>query len=316
MKRNRLLLGMLPVACLAIGCDDGDEPSNILSDQEAVELVLETIDKNEAVSAELFDILSDRIPADSIKEIRKQCKDKKQFIDEMTRQTTGYFDDVLESKMSALTVTSVPSPLKGEAESTLKGLAVKAEDASLIDAYADLILKEAKASAGGHDEWIALESISLGQSGSRPLPVESISLNFVKVEALATTPHKTIMNLSLKDEEVNEALGDFMIKHNIPPVAIGLLLPAVQKIQQSSSEDPFTAATLRWLDETVDPAISGGLDRDIIRRIQAAAFLASLHTLVSRDYPNDNQDNASLSLLKARYRAAVIVAAAAMWEES
>jgi hypothetical protein len=70
---------------------------------------------------------------------------------------------------------------------------------------------------------------------------------------------------------------------------------------------------MKWLNANAGQAINGGLNRDIIRRIQANIYLAGLHTVVLDEYPGNNQDMASLSVLNARYRAALLMASAEMW---
>jgi hypothetical protein len=70
---------------------------------------------------------------------------------------------------------------------------------------------------------------------------------------------------------------------------------------------------INWLGGTKALTGDAGLDRDIIRRIQSSAFLAGLHTLLLQQYPKDNQDMASLSIIHARYRASLIMTYEELW---
>ena len=96
-----------------------------------------------------------------------------------------------------------------------------------------------------------------------------------------------------------------------------MLLPAIQKIREAGateSDDQFGTSMKAWLDGPVEQAINGGLNRDIIRRIHATVYLAGLHALITKEYSGTTVDNASLSILHARYRAALIAGSATVWD--
>lgn len=319
MKRITLIL-LASVLFLA-GCEEDTE--SVLSEAELVRHTLDRIANNETISADLFSTL-EQIHADSIKRLKAGSKTKEMFVSAMADQTADFFSGVVGEQEADFAITSIPMPFSGEAEITLKGLAFQEQPSAppyldIPGDYSAAILKEIGAQqAAGHDEWIPLLSYNTGSAEGESLPTESISLNFDKIKMLATVPHTVLMDPALSDEETVATLNDILSSHDIPPVAIALLLPAVQKIRDGASAqstDPFNAAMVAWLDETVDPAIGGGLDRDIIRRIQATAYLAGLHTLVRSEYENANQDLASLSILHARYRATVIMTAQEVWEK-
>jgi hypothetical protein len=145
-----------------------------------------------------------------------------------------------------------------------------------------------------------------------------MSLNYAKIKMLATEVHKVFMNMSLTDEQVLVTINEIMSNHEIPPVAIALLVPAVQKIREAAAanSEPFGDALKVYLDETVGEAINGGLDRDIIRRIHAVGFLAGVHTILLPEYDPANQDLASLSIMHARYRAVIAAASGGIWKTS
>lgn len=322
MKRTYSLLAMVVATVLLLSCEESDETiERAMTDEEAVQQVLDRIEKNEGISYDLFGVLGDRMDPDSIARLKAASKTKEGFVDILTTQTKAYFEEIVEENKTDFHISATPTPFSGEAEITLKGLASREELSAppfldIVGDYSQVILKEVQGqvAAEGGKEWILIDSYETS-TATREMPAESISLNFTKVEMLATVPHTVIMNLELTDEEVLETLNDILADHDIPPPAVAMLLPAVQKVREaaSASSEPFGNAMEAWLDGTVDPAIGGGLDRDIIRRIQATVFLAGLHTLILQGYPNANQDMASLSILHARYRAALIVATEELW---
>lgn len=319
MKRIKLIVGLLAALILLFSCEEQMETR--LTDEAVERLMLDKIKSNQAIGHDLFELLGERIDTDSLKRLLAKSKTHLEFIDLLTEQTSNYFKEVVKLKEGNFLIPVVPMPFMGDAEITLKALVCEEAPGAApfdpVQAYSDLILKRIKEQASGNDhkEWILVESFQLAGSSPRPMPTESISLAYNKINFLASVPHKTILNPELSDEEVLETLGDILSSQEIPPVAIALLLPAVQKFQEESttpSSASFDNGLLSWIDHTVDPALAGNLDRDIIRRIQATAFLAGLHTLLLPEYENENQDLATLSILHARYRAALICSAREM----
>jgi hypothetical protein len=320
MKLWNLVIGTMVATVMLMSCEDSNL-ERVMTDAEAERHVLDKIEKNEGISYNLFNTL-EQIGADSLKRLKSASPSKADFISLLGDQTLAYFDDVVKMSKADFAIAAPPTPFAGEAEITLKVLAGREETAGAapslnhVDDYSKHILKLIEEQADdGHKDWILLSSFQTGSSEPRQLPTETFSLNYEEIKMLATVPHTVILNPELSDEEVLKTLNDIMNSHDIPPVAIALLLPAVQKVREaaSSSKEPFGDAMIAWLDETVEPAIGGGLDRDIIRRIQATVFLAGLHTVILPEYPNANQDTASLSVLHARYRAALIMACEELW---
>lgn len=315
MKRNIFpLITMIGMIALS-GCEESADPG--LSEQKTIQQVLDRIEKNEGISDQIFGILSKRMPSDSLNELKKGAKDKAMFINLVARQTDDYFDEVVEGDISTFDIAKVPTPFSGEAEITLKGLASTQGVNDVIGAYSKQLLATAKEqSAKGRDGWILIEPAAVpGIKAADSEPVESLSLNFTKVEMMATIPHTIIMNLKLTDEEMLNEINDVLNANDIPPVAIGLLLPAVQKVREAATEEqPFDEAMNAWLNGPVTQAIGGGMNRDIIRRIHAAVYLAALHTILLDEYDGTTQDIASLSILHARYRAALIMGTNEVWQ--
>ncbi|MBX2963087.1 MAG: hypothetical protein KF687_11290 [Cyclobacteriaceae bacterium] len=320
MKHLMLISSLVAVMTFLSACDEQREPR--LTDEAAERLILEKIETNQVLSLDLFNVLRNRIDTDSLKRLLAKSKTREEFIDLMAEQTSSYFKDVVELNLAGLSVQTVPMPFMGEAEITLKLLysdegTAGAAPYDPVQAYSDLVLKRInEEKAKGHKDWIVVESLQTPGSHSHEMPIETMSLNFEQLKMLTTLPHTIILDIELLDTEMHEALGGFLKIGGIPPVAIGLLLPAVQKVRETAataSQTPFEQGLLAWFDDTVEPIMPSGLDHDLIRRIQASVFLAGLHAILLPEYQNKNQDQATLSVLHAQYRAAVICTAREIW---
>lgn len=319
MKRNIVLLFALATVITMSGCEEsGDEE---LSEEARIQQVLDRFEKNESMSYQMFDVLAERMSPDSLKELKAEAAGKEMFINLIARQTEGYFDEVIEGS-SALDITTIPTPFSGEAEITLKGLvsveSSGAEPFDVIGEYSKKLLAIIKEqAASGRKDWVLIESDAVpGIKGADSRPVESLSLNFTKIEMLVTLPQKIIMNLDLTDEQVLSEMNDILNANEIPPIAIGLLLPAVQKFRNADTEEqPFGDALNGWLNGPITQAIGGGMNRDIIRRVRTVVHLAALHTIILDGYKGTTPDIASLSVLHARYRAALILGAEVLWKD-
>jgi hypothetical protein len=241
----------------------------------------------------------------------------------MANESENYFAEIVEKNKSDFQIATIPMPFKN-AELSLRKI-VSLEETNSIPywpwetSYSSLILEEIEMQvAAGRKEWIIIKSFDDGTSEPRQLADESISLNYSKIKMMASELHKVFMNMSLTDEQVLVTINEIMISHQIPPTAVALLVPAVQKVREAAAanSEPFGDALKIYLDETVGQAINGGLNRDIIRRIHALAFLAGLHTIILPEYDNANQDIASLSIMHARYRATIGGASGGIWKST
>lgn len=320
MKNSHVALLTMVAAVFLFSCEETVEPK--LTAQEIEQKVLDKIEKNEGISYNLFQILGEGIDAETINRFKIASLTQEEFLTKMADESDDYFESVVEMGMSDFKITSIPMPFKHKAEMKVRKVICDETQAALpywdwlLD-YSALVTTEIEAqAAAGRKEWIVVSSLDDGKSG--PMPTETMSLNFEKIKMLSAEVPKVFMNLSLTDEQVLVTINEIMSSHEIPPVAIALLLPAVQKVREAAAanSEPFGAALKVYLDETVGEAINGGLNRDIIRRIHAVGFLAGLHTITLPEYDPANQDLASLSIMHARYRAVIAGASGGIWKTS
>jgi hypothetical protein len=322
MKYSHVAFVSVVAAIFQFSCEESVEPT--LTTREIEQKVLDKIEKNEGISYDLFRVLGEGVDAETINRLKVASSTQEEFITSMAEESDDYFEVVVEMNVSDFQITMIPMPFSGEAELKVRKLASLEELNAIpywaweLD-YSSLILEEIeKQAAEGHKEWIVVESLHDGTSEPKSLPMESVSLNYAKIKMLASEIHNVFMNMSLTDEQVLVTINEIMYSHEIPPIAIALLVPAVQKVRDAAAanSEPFGDALKVYLDETVGEAINGGLNRDIIRRIHAVAFLAGLHTIILPEYDNANQDLASLSIMHARYRVVIAGASGGIWKTS
>ena len=152
---------------------------------------------------------------------------------------------------------------------------------------------------------------------TRQLSAENTDLSAEQLKSLAGNLYKTIESDEYTETKRMEEIGKIINRYDLPPVAIALLLPAVQKAQEAAgtAKDETNLAIYNWIDNTIPQPIQGALDRDLIRRkAYALTFLAGLHMLASDNYQNTSQHDASLSILHARYRATLLLTWDELWK--
>jgi len=320
MKHSHVALLTMVAAVFLFSCEESVEPT--MTAQEMEQKVLDKIEKNEGISYDLFRVLGEGIDAETINRQLIASSTKEEFINNIADLSDDYFNEVVEMNISDFQIVTIPTPFSGTPELQIRKLAGQETQNALPywdweTGYSSLILKEIEAQAAkGHKDWIIIESLHEGTADPKSLPMERVSLNYDKMKMMATEIHKVYMNMSLTDEQVLVTINEMMISHGVPSTAVALLVPAVQKVRDAAAanSEPFGDALKVYLDETVGQAINGSLDRDIIRRIHAVSFLAGLHTILLPEYDNANQDLASLSIMHARYRAAIAGASGGVWK--
>src|SRR5690606_24200743 len=156
--------------------------------------------------------------------------------------------------------------------------------------------KDAKAASGKRDKWTVVKAYAYPDGTTLPIPETETAMQYKHITA-AIQMAGIILNSTMSDQQQENAIDDLASQANIPSMMNGLLLPAVQHYTDQPSADPL----MEWLNNDVDPAINGGLNRDIIRRVAAAGFLGSLERLIDKSYYNNNPSLASFQLLEAKF---------------
>lgn len=268
--------------------------------KDPLELSLNEIDKHHTILVDAYAELGETLSKEAILTCRKAGGDQVEFMSTMYDKANAAFEKVLVNNMGQQAATDYYLKLggvNGESKGKLIDLVIQ-ENAT--EAFVNAVGTQLKSKSSTVDTWYVFKELMLTNGETRDMPTESISLNFTKIE-MAVNLTEIILDLGFSETERTEALQEALDIAQIPPVAIGLLLPAVQKAQEASHATQAEEMYLKWIEEEVTPTINGGLDRDIIRRKAFFEYLGGLNLIINEDYNNENQLGASIAILKARY---------------
>src|SRR5688572_434904 len=227
MKTKFLTSIVMVGAILFTGCEDSVETG--LTEAEITQQILDRIEKNEGISYNMFQLASERITGDSLMLYKREASAKADFIDIITRNSDDYFNEVVESGISEFNISTIPTPFAGDAEIALIMLA--ARDSAFVDDYSNFILKQIEEQeAKGNNGGILVLSGGNASATSSDQPMETISLNYEKMKFLVTISQTILNDQTQTDGGIWKTVNDVLNTNDVPPVAIGLLLPAVQKV--------------------------------------------------------------------------------------
>jgi len=288
MKRSFMLSLSMVLVLFSCETDPGIRP-------DPVALALNEIDKNHIILVDAYKELSNSLSQEAILTCRKAGGDQIEFMQTMYEKSNEAFEKVLVNRFgqTAADYYMYIDGIKGN----VTELFIQANS---TQAYASEVSKRLKEKSSSVEEWSVFKRLVLTNGQTKDVPTESVTFNFEEIKA-AISLSDIILDLSLSDQERTRALQDALDVGQIPPVAIGLLLPAVQKAQEAAEAKAAEEMYLKWIEEEVIPTTSGGLDRDIIRRKCFFEYLGALELIISQNYDNDNQLGASIAILKARY---------------
>ncbi|QEC52686.1 hypothetical protein EDD80_1126 [Anseongella ginsenosidimutans] len=306
---KKLFILCISFAFLFLSCEEETNvPPKDPETANPVALALDDIKRNRQLLAKAWETLPGRLPADTIKHLRKISESRAQFVLEMVQRTKGLFKEVIKSNSDSKAADyyiKLPD-IDGESRS-MELSRLYAEEYPLEEFAARLTkaVKESKA-----NKWGILESYASRDGNTLPIPQAEATVNEDQILA-AIQIGEIVADPSMSEQEQETAIAELVAKANIPQLMNGLLLPAVQHYTDEPSNDPF----MSWLNTEVNPAINGGLNRDIIRRVAAAGLVASIECLVNDQYTNDNQTTASWQLLEARFNTSLIFLWNEVWDQ-
>jgi hypothetical protein len=290
------------------------------SNEELVELTRKKIISNESILEGVFVETSGVVTRAAIANGLKNSSSKLAFIANMNALVDELFAMEIQdnSDQLAADVFMKLGDIKGAViENTINEVMLDTSAIDPLENYANRVnaILDAKIGEGASSQIILVKNVAIG-SENTAAPVETLSLNFAKIKLMYDLQTRVITG-SGTSAETEDGTDEILSSAGVPPVAIALLLPAVQKTREYNGTS-LTAQTgyLKWLDSNVNPEINGGLNRDIIRRYNAAGFMGALQLLLSKDFNADNQDIASALLLRARYQASLMFIWGEIWDKT
>ncbi|HEY0743132.1 MAG TPA: hypothetical protein VGD40_16805 [Chryseosolibacter sp.] len=290
------------------------------SEEELIELALVKVAENQTILQDVFVETSGKVTRTAIQDALKTSSTKAAFISNMNALVEETFEVAVKSN-SELHASDMFIKLEG-----IKGESVRqtitqfvldptAEDPLL--SYSNSVKSQIEsAKVAGRGLLVLIQKIA-DEETSEAAPSEQVSLNFDKITFMHELENRVIMSgVDVVSSQTDSEIEGILAKEGVPPIAIGLLLPAVQKVADCCTSQTSALPYWDWLFSSVNPEINGGLNRDILRRYNAAGFMGALQFLLTDEYNNENQDLASLQLLRARYEASLMFIFNDIWEKS
>lgn len=294
---KKFILSLLIVAGLFTACSEEDPQI-----EKVDPIIIELDNFHQSLMNNTFQKFNEVITTDTIKYALKQSGNKETFMALMARYHKDFFLDAAEKESLAAAYLKI-GDIKGESlqeqEADVLELLATADP---LNKYIQKLEEETDATDTKHKDWIIIQSIAAANAGIDTKHIHTL-LNLGRM----------IYDPAVSESVMNQTMKDLKSNDNVPRVLIGLLLPAVQKINPDSNPN---SQMLQWLDETVNPAVQGALDRDIIRRVAAMEYLGSLDRFLSQDYAKDNEYFAAIELNHAGYETMLMYIWNYVWEEN
>jgi hypothetical protein len=303
---------ILSMAMVLVLCSCEPDSEIKLNDQAIVERTLIEIDKNHEILMAAYQGLNESAYKEAILTCRKSSGDKAEFMAMMYAKTNEAFKKAVTQALGESSVDYylyIP-PIEGELLEETKALLIQENS---IEAYRTAVLERLKEKSSSTEQWYIMKNLVLHNGSSHTAPTEQISLNYEKIKS-ATKVANILLDLEISDEERTQALEEALDIAQLPPIPVALLLPAIQKVRETANATAAEELYLEWLDTEVIPTTSGGLDRDIIRRKAFFEYLGGLDLLISQNFNNNNQVEASVAIMKARFDLKMLSLWAAYWD--
>lgn len=304
---KKLFTLCISIAILFLSCEkEAGSPTGEADDP--MKRALEEIGRNRKVLDQAWAALAQRLPADSIGKIRKSADTRAEFIVEMKGRTQSLFKDAIKSNDPNQRLDYYLKLPDIEPDTNAAAISRLFVHEQPLGEYVARLTRKVKESK--KDRWVLVKAYRFPDGTTLPIPQEQATVNREQLLA-AIRIAEIVADPALNEQEQETAIEELVKKAGLPPLTIILLVPAVQKYTEEPSADPF----MNWLNTGVKPAIGGGMNRDIIRRVAAAALLGNLEHLLSGEYRNDNQVSASLQLLENRFNTSLVFLWNEVWNE-
>ena len=298
------------------------DPNARTSVQWPYQLIQQT-ERNNRMMENAYPLLMSRIPQDLAEEYRQNSRSKEDFVKKLVVESLRLFDENIFQHGKFL---SYPTQRKhqamagGEHEFEYDILAFEDEEAAF-------------------DYYLKIPDIEGESEAGEPMPSESVSFNFGKIKLSNGSgaakgcdwcndslppikkPQLEEMIEFLKkvdgwnaDPSPTQAgLMDLELSSGINPIAIGLLLPAIQKVREAARIEARGKADI--LIESLSHSYGLGLDREKGKFLRYGGS-GGLFQLMAEDYEEDGDlDWASVQLGRSRFEWEMLFFWSRYWDQ-
>lgn len=299
IMRNYIAL-FIPFVFVLFACetvDDEDQP-------QLVDLVLEDIRNNQDLLNLAFEKGALLVTSANVNVIKEESQSKREFIIALTELTEDLFVDAVEETQIPVAHYLKIGGVDGEStNNSVRLLSILTNVAvDPLPGYYDILMRE-----GAEIEppvWALIQNYR--NASGTDIPIEEMTLNYGQIEA--SFEFSDILLSSETDQQKAEEISEVARVEDIPPLTVALLLPAVQKLQEEGEAvDPLE----QWLDSILIESNNS----EMINRIKAGAYLASLDQLINSRYDNSNQLSASAQIMQANFEATMMFFWAEVWDQ-
>lgn len=315
MKKLTFLFSLILLGSLS--CSE-DEVLPTKSDEELVRLSVEKVSTNHVILENVFSHTSVKVTRAAIQTALRNSGTKREFIVNMNSLVEDIFENELQSNPQQFADHFLIKLDRVKGESVPETVMQQLLDPLAQDPLASYSKKIGSlietGRTSGRGLVVLIAKVVDGQT-SEEASAEEFSLNFDEIKTMYDIQDRLIESGAQISAETDNDIDGIMAQEGIPPIAIALLVPAIQHVHCCSSQSTSTPYW-NWLKNTVNPEVNGGLNREILRRYNAAGFMGALQLLLSDEYLNDDQDLASVQLLRARYQASLMFMWNDIWEKS
>jgi hypothetical protein len=288
------------VLCISLISCDEEEATPI-----SVDLLLDRIEANAMLLDEAYLEAATLLESNQkIQKLLEGSKTKEQFINDMNVLVKSAFDKAIEKSRTSLMLGTASYP-ESDHSSTHFIKTILTTEKTKEDHIKTFSLEiEKELESKRQNEWIIIESY--GPIQAAILPTEQLSMNYSEIEFMLD-----IFDLIVKHQDpevLDKAIEDYIKASNPPPVPIALLLPAIQHIREASSShgELLDLVFGDLADKTEKPGL--------IQNHRIAGFLGGLHLMISDAYRSDDENFASIGVLRQVYMVSLTEMWSQLWE--
>ncbi|WP_258103591.1 hypothetical protein [Marinoscillum sp. MHG1-6] len=295
--KNSLLICLL-TALIFFACEENDSDVKREEEQlDALNLAMEEINWNAQLFGEILDEASLELTQDTIEYYLSESTTRAEFIRGFFFPLNGLFEKAIQRNNDYVDVSGVnfgPGVISEERADFWSRIFVEEDP---IQAYYDLLVPVIDLADEEHRDWVILTSFVDASESTHDLPLEHSTLTR-RIARVIINMKDMILDAPENGAE-GAAIEEIFVTNNVPQPYIGLLLPAVQKVREVETKEPFNS----WIDANTEAGINGGLNRDIIRRLQIVSLLSTIDLILNEEYDRGDQDGFSVGLMQAQYEA-------------